>query len=113
MRHDTLDFAPGFRTAFAVRDAQAAVMVIPVGGSEGGPDNHHRGADQWLYVVDGLGVAIIDGREVSLGPADLLVIECGERHEIRNLGDVPLKTLNFYSPPAFDGEGNPVGPGKK
>ena len=40
------------------------------------------------------------------------MIEAGERHEIRNDGDVPLKTLNFYSPPAFDADGDPIGPGK-
>ena len=112
MRSKTLRFGTGFRTAFTMRRAQAAEMVLPPGASEGGPDNRHRGADQWLYVVDGRGVAVVDGRRVALKPGRLLVIERGERHEIRNTGDGPLKTLNFYYPPAFDDEGDPVGPGK-
>ena len=113
MRHQRLDFSPGFRVAFRVREAQAAVMTIKPGDSEGGPDNRHRGADQWLYVVEGEGVAIVDGREQPLRQGDLLVVEQGEHHEVRATGDAPLRTLNFYYPPAFDREGDPVGPGKQ
>jgi mannose-6-phosphate isomerase-like protein (cupin superfamily) len=43
----------------------------------------------------------------------LLVIEKGERHEVRNTGRTLLKTLNFYYPPAFDTEGDPKGPGRE
>jgi mannose-6-phosphate isomerase-like protein (cupin superfamily) len=113
MRSRLLRFGKGFRVAFAVRKAQAAEMVIAPGDSEGGPDNRHRGADQWLYVVSGAGVAIVDGRRVVLKTGRLLVIERGERHEIRNTGRTPLRTLNFYYPPAFDADGDPVGPGRK
>jgi mannose-6-phosphate isomerase-like protein (cupin superfamily) len=117
MQSEQLRFGKGFRVAFDVRKAQAAEMVIPPGGSEGGPDNRHRGADQWLFVVDGRGEAVIgcDGgerRSVELVPGTLLVIERGECHEVRNTGDALLKTLNFYHPPAFDADGNPVGPGR-
>lgn len=113
MRSKLLRFGKGFRVAFAVRKAQAAEMVIAPGDSEGGPDNRHRGADQWLYVVSGTGVAVVDGRRVALKAGRLLVIERGERHEIRNMGRTPLRTLNFYYPPAFDADGDPVGPGRK
>jgi mannose-6-phosphate isomerase-like protein (cupin superfamily) len=118
MRSTTLKFGEGFRVAFDVREMQAAELVIAPGGREGGPDNRHRGADQWLFVVAGKGVAKVQdnaGRqhEVPLEPNTLLVIEHGERHEIRNDGDGLLKTLNLYYPPAFDAEGDPVGPGEK
>jgi mannose-6-phosphate isomerase-like protein (cupin superfamily) len=117
MQNTTLRFDEGFRVAFNVRQVQAAEMVIAPGGSEGGPDNRHRGADQWLFVVSGRGVARVeDGRgqrrQVTLEAGSLLVIEHGERHEIDNTGDGLLKTLNFYYPPAFDADGEPVGPGK-
>ena len=116
MRTTTLRFEPGFRVAFDVRQVQAAEMVIEPGDREGGPDNRHRGADQGLFVVGGRGTAKLHGgdgsQEVALSEGTLLVIEHGERHEIRNDGDAPLKTLNFYYPPAFDAQGDPVGPGK-
>lgn len=81
--------------------SQAAVMVLSPGDSEGGPDNRHEGSDQWLYVVSGEGKAIVDGKEVDLSEGSLLLIEAGEAHEIRNTGDEPLQTLNFYAPPKY------------
>jgi len=113
MRHKALKLGKGFRVAFAVRRMQAAEMVLAPGDSEGDEDNRHRGADQWLYVVSGTGMATVEGKRVPLKAGTLLVIEKRERHEIRNTGRTLLKTLNFYYPPAFDGEGDPVGPGRE
>ncbi len=112
MRSKTLRFGKGLRVAFEVRKAQAAEMVIAPGDSEGGGDNRHRGADQWLFVVSGSGVAKVEGRRVPLKAGTLLVIEKGERHEVRNTGRTLLKTLNFYYPPAFAVDGDPKGPGR-
>ena len=117
MRTKRLRFSKGFRVAFEVRRAQAAEMVIPPGDAEGGPDNRHRGADQWLFVVAGRRQATVEvegrKRRVALGPGTLLVIEKGERHEVRNTGRTLLRTLNFYYPPAFAKDGDPKGPGRK
>ena len=113
MRRKTLRFGKGFRVAYDVRLAQAAEMVLAPGDSEGGPDNRHRGADQWLFVVSGTGVAMVEGRCVPLKAGTLLVIERRERHEVRNSGRTLLKTLNFYYPPAFDADGDPVGAGRR
>ncbi|MFK3650871.1 cupin domain-containing protein [Lysobacter enzymogenes] len=113
MKHKRLRFGEGFRVAFDLRRVQAAEMVIAPGDSEGGPDNRHSGAEQWLFVVAGSGLAIVEGRRQRLGPGSLLAIERGERHEIRNTGRTLLKTLNLYSPPAYDGEGEPLAAGRK
>ena len=118
MHSKHLTFKEGFRVAFDVRLVQAAEMVIAPGDSEGSPQNRHRGADQWLFVVDGSGVAKVTDasgarRQVDLRPGTLLVIEHGERHEVDNTGSELLKTLNFYYPPAFDADGDPMGPGKQ
>ena len=64
-------------------------MVLAPGDKEGGADNRHRGADQWLYVLSGNGEAIVGRR----------------RHKLR--------TLNFYVPPAYRKDGNPRSRGKK
>ena len=113
MHTKALRFGEGFRVAFAVHQAQAAEMVIAPGDREGGPDNRLRGADQWLFSVADTGVAIVEGRRVPLEAGKLLVIERGEQHEVRNTGRMLLQTLNFYPPPAFDVDGEPIGAGCK
>jgi mannose-6-phosphate isomerase-like protein (cupin superfamily) len=88
-------------------------MVIAPGDAEGDPHNRHRGADQWLYVVEGEGEARINGRKHRLGPGTLLLIEKGDEHEIRNSGRGLLRTLNFYVPPAYDAKGDELPRGKR
>jgi mannose-6-phosphate isomerase-like protein (cupin superfamily) len=58
-----------------------------------------------LFVVDGTGTAIINGQTLELSTGTLVLIEAGDRHEIRNTGRRLLKTLNIYLPPAYDGGG--------
>lgn len=113
MQSKHLRFGKGFRPAFEVGGVQAAEMVLAPGDSEGDPENYHRGAEQWLFVVAGTGVAIVDGARRKLKPGSLVVIERGERHEIRNTGREMLRTLNFYSPPAYTSGGEPRPPGRR
>lgn len=112
MQHRQLEFTSEFKVTTGNVRSQAAVMVIPPGGHEGGSDNKHKGSDQWLYVVEGQGKAIVQGRSQALAPGSLLLIERGEVHEIRNEGKEPLRTLNFYLPPAYDAEGEALPPGQ-
>ena len=101
-----LRFGQGFRVALSNRRAQVATMVIPPGDKEGGPDNRHRGADQWLFVLSGTGTARLGRVSHSLRAGTLLLIERGTVHEIRNTGRTALKTLNMYVPPAYTAAGD-------
>ena len=102
-----LRFRPGFFVVLGNERTQAATMVIAPGESEGGPDNRHRGSDQWLYVVSGSGRATLGGRRRTLRAGTLLLIPRGTTHEIRNTGRKPLETVNVYVPPAYTKSGNP------
>jgi mannose-6-phosphate isomerase-like protein (cupin superfamily) len=114
MKSDQLSFRPGFRLSVGNARSQAAVMVLPAGGKEGDPDNNHRGADQWLFVVEGTGAAIINGHKTILKTGMMVLIEAGDRHEIRNTGRSLLKTVSVYVPPAYRDEETelPAGRGK-
>lgn len=111
MQATNVSFEDGFRVLVGNGRSQAASMVIAPGGSEGGRDNRHRGADQWLYVESGEGEAVIDGKASPLKAGALVLIQRGETHEIRNTGRAPLRTLNIYVPPAYtkDGDELPAG----
>jgi mannose-6-phosphate isomerase-like protein (cupin superfamily) len=113
MQQKHLRFGEGFRVVLGNSHAQAAQMTLAPGASEGGPDNRHRGADQWLFVVTGEGTATVNGQEHSLSAGSLLLIERGDLHEIRNTGKQPLRTLNFYVPPAYTDDGEELPAGKK
>ena len=112
MQRKTLRFGQGFNVVLGNRRSQAAQMVLTPGASEGGPTNRHAGADQWLLVVSGSGVATINKKRYPLRPMTLVLIEHGDRHEIRNNGTQLLKTLNFYVPPAYTAEGDELPPAK-
>ncbi|WP_045835969.1 cupin domain-containing protein [Hyphomicrobium sp. 99] len=111
MEQTSVKYGKGFRVIAGNSRSQAAVMVIEPGGREGGKDNFHKDSDQWLYVESGTGEAIVDGHTHALRPGSLILIAHGERHEIRNTGNDPMKTLNFYVPPAYtrDGAERPAG----
>jgi mannose-6-phosphate isomerase-like protein (cupin superfamily) len=113
MKHSTLRFGQGFRVAIGNRRSQAASMTLGPGDCEGGPDNRHSGADQWLFVHSGSAVAIVNGRRVRLRAGSVVLIERGDRHEIRNTGRTPLRTLNVYVPPAYTKSGNELPRGRK
>ncbi len=113
MKRKQLRFGLGFRVAIGNRRSQAAEMVVKPGKGEGDPQNRHRGADQWLYVESGKGVAIVNKRRYALQAGTLLLIEKGDEHEILNTGRALLKTLNFYVPPAYDAQGEELPPGKR
>jgi len=77
VKRQQLRFGKGFRVALTNARTQAAMMVIPPGDAEGGPRNRHRGADQWLFVVEGSGQAFIKGKRHALRRGTLLLIEHG------------------------------------
>jgi mannose-6-phosphate isomerase-like protein (cupin superfamily) len=113
MQHKHLQFGDGFRIVCGDERSQAAQMTLGPGKSEGGPQNRHKGADQWLYVASGTGLAIVEGERIELREGTLLLIQRGDRHEIRNTGSAMLKTINVYVPPAYtnDGDELPAGNG--
>ncbi len=112
MKRKALRFGRGFAVALGNTRAQAATMTLVGGAAEGGPQNRHRGADQWLFVVRGRGTARINGKRYPLRPGTLLLIEHGDEHEIASAPRGRLETLNLYVPPAYTSEGDELKRGK-
>jgi mannose-6-phosphate isomerase-like protein (cupin superfamily) len=109
MKHLRTSGRDAFEVLHDTGTSQAAMMTIAPGQStsESG-DNEHAWAEQWLYVVQGQGVARSGKKHVKLGVGSLVLIEKGEPHEIENTGTTPLVTLNVYAPPAYDDDGEPL-----
>jgi len=78
--------------------AQVVVMTIPPGGEIGA--EVHPDTDQVFLFVDGQGVADIDGQSTGVGANDLVLVPAGVRHNLLNRGEVPLRLVTVYAPPA-------------
>jgi mannose-6-phosphate isomerase-like protein (cupin superfamily) len=109
---DSLRIGSGFRGSICNDRAQAAQMVIAPRGHAAGADNRHRGADQWLFGVSAVGQAIVNGKRYPLRGGWLILIEPGDRHEIRCTGRADLKTLSIYLPPAYSQSGKELARGR-
>jgi mannose-6-phosphate isomerase-like protein (cupin superfamily) len=113
MQHFNLsDSRQEFKIILNTSDVQAAVMNLHAGASsDDEPSNEHAHSEQWLFVISGSGEATVGKsrqalRHVPLRKDSLLVIEKGEIHQIKNTGNAPLRTVNFYVPPAYNADGN-------
>jgi mannose-6-phosphate isomerase-like protein (cupin superfamily) len=95
------DFDNDFKVLHSTAKSQAAIMVLKAGESTKGDENRHKESDQWMYVLQGDGIAIINNEEIDIVQGSLLLIEAGEPHVIKNTGIKNLETINFYSPPEY------------
>ena len=64
-------------------------------------------------MLSGTGIATINDKRRRLRKNVLLLIERGDRHEIRNNGRALLRTLNFYVPPAYTKSGDELPRGRR
>ncbi|MDB5312866.1 MAG: Cupin region [Gemmataceae bacterium] len=112
MQPKHLLFGHGFRIVLGDNRSQAAHMTLGPGETEGGPDNRNKGADQWVFVASGTGIAVVEGEKVELREGTLVRIGRGEAHEVRNTGETPRRTLNVSVPPAYTEEGEELTAGR-
>ena len=76
---------------------QVVIMSIPPGGDIG--EEVHKDTDQVLYLVQGRGEVIINGKTSAYEAGDLVLVAAGERHNFVNTGSRALKIITAYSPP--------------
>ncbi len=72
-----------------------AMNLIP--GGEIGKEVHAH-VEQLFFVVQGLGVAVVNGEEHALTEGDILVVPPHTEHNIFNRGATPLKLYTVYVP---------------
>lgn len=58
----------------------------------------HGDTTQIIYIVQGNGIALVDGKRKILRPGSMLIIEEGSKHYVKNTGKIPLKLHTVYSP---------------
>lgn len=78
--------------------SQAVEIVLQPGRSTGQTDGSY-GGDEWIFVLEGRGRAIVSGRHLVIEPGTAILVEAGEEHELENSGTEPLRTLHVLAPP--------------
>lgn len=62
----------------------------------------HYGDEQWLYVLSGSGISVVDQVESEVASGTAVHIPAGAAHETRNLGESPLREIMISYPKQFD-----------
>src|SRR5512142_1682882 len=79
------------RTAGLARIAVNLAWIPP--GKESAIFHVHHREEEWVYVLEGTGVAEVDDGEHAVGPGDFLGYPPGTAHHLRNTGTTDLLVL--------------------
>src|SRR5579872_1184789 len=84
------------RVIFTAGKSQLVLMSL-LPGEEIGAEVHD--GDQILYIVDGEGLAVIDGARERIDKGSIVFVPAGARHNIVNTDHEPMKLFTVYAPP--------------
>ncbi|RUS97479.1 hypothetical protein DSM106972_084270 [Dulcicalothrix desertica PCC 7102] len=94
--HDSNRLAIIFDTKSANTSLTCCVEIFDVGGKT--PPNRHQWAVEMFFVLKGEGVAVCDGKNVSIKTGDSLLVPPTGTHMIKNTGAERLYTLTIMVP---------------
>jgi quercetin dioxygenase-like cupin family protein len=66
---------------------------------QGTPEHVHPKQDEIFYCVEGKGIMIVNGEEISMAPTSLILVKAREKHGVKTLPDSRL-VLMFTKAPA-------------
>ena len=92
--------------------SELVAVTIPPGGEI--VEETHDSSDQAVFIVEGRGEAILNGRVEPAAEHDAVFIPAGTKHSMRNSGVQDLKMFLVYSPPLDNDAGvGSRGPGAR
>lgn len=84
------------KVLYTAKYSQLVLMSLGK-GEDIGEEIHEL--DQFIRIESGEGKAILNGQEYNLTDGSAVVVPAGVKHNIINIGLVPLKLYTVYSPP--------------
>jgi mannose-6-phosphate isomerase-like protein (cupin superfamily) len=93
----TVDNSSFRRILYTGNHLQLVLMSLAPGEDIG--EEVHNDGDQFFRIEEGHGVVAIDGRESEITDGDGILVPAGTRHNLKNLGEKPLKLYTLYGPP--------------
>lgn len=90
------DGASGVKYLFRGPKIDWGVILLLPGQALGG--HYHEQVEETFYVAEGQGTFVVNGVAQVGAPGDAFRMEPGDRHDIRNEGDEPLKLIFIKCP---------------
>lgn len=81
-----------------VTDDAASLIALTFEPGTEVPAHVHDGSSEYLLLLEGKGVMIIDGAEVPISPGDAIQIPSGIEHGFRAAPGAVVKAVQFYTP---------------
>lgn len=78
--------------------SEAQIVVMSLNQNEDIGEETHNDVDQILFFIEGSGMAILDGSEITVNEEDVLYIQRGAKHNIINTGSEKMKIVSIYAP---------------
>ncbi len=78
--------------------SEAQIVVMSLNQNEDIGEETHSNVDQILFFIEGSGMAILDGSEITVNEEDVLYIQRGAKHNIVNTGSEKMKIISIYAP---------------
>ena len=85
------------RVLYTGHHLQLVLMSLPPGCDIG--EEVHDDRDQFFRVEAGEGELVIDGVTHRVAADFAMIVPAGARHNVRNVGQSPLKLYTVYGPP--------------
>lgn len=63
--------------------------------------HYHTQADEFFYILNGQGSFLIEGKDIPIGPGDVVFVPAGQDHGISISAERPLEMLVFLDRPGL------------
>jgi len=114
IRQNELPFAGSSHRFVGGDEGDTGISIFFFRGGPGkGPAPHRHPYDEVQLIQEGRGIYTVEGETFEAGAGDILVIEAGEVHSFRCIGEGPLVQIDIHLNPTFIQESVgdvPVGP---
>jgi quercetin dioxygenase-like cupin family protein len=81
---------------FGTKAIKGEMIIYPPGTQA--PDHHHEGAEHFMYVLQGRGMAYADDQPIPVRKGDLIYYGDRERHHLRSESDEDMVFVEFFVP---------------
>ena len=78
---------------------KVSIATIYVDAGKSSPMHYHKVMEEIYYFVEGTGTVTVGSQTFQVRPGSAVFIPVGERHQVTNNSDKPLKLISADSPP--------------